>query len=140
VAATSERAKLSWVESYGLSTRRYLILRSQGEYDYNSRQIQVRSISAVAEEVDGAAFTLQEPIHVSHTFRRLCEEQSEEYRRSTFYASFEFVARDSWHKVEELLRLLVIDSMKNPSMLWSHDRCIAWSIDALVRQEKHDQA
>ncbi|KAH8634159.1 hypothetical protein IG631_09559 [Alternaria alternata] len=127
-------AKLSWVEGYGISTRRYLILCPRGEYDYLTGR--GRLVGETAEEIDGVVFTDREPVDISHAFRRLCGKQSEEYCMTAFYASSALIAKESWDRVEDFLRPLVLESMKNPTTSWSHERCIIRLIEALVNQKK----
>ena len=65
------------------------------------------------------------PDRESHEmFRRLCGTQSEEYRRSVWHLSSACMDAQWWSWVENLLKPLVEQSMKRPSLSWSHERCI----------------
>lgn len=77
---------------------------------------------------------------VSKAFKTLCGQRSEEYRRSVWYLTTALQDRQEWAQIHDYLEPLVAESMHNPTLSWSHERCIIRLVLALVRMGKQDEA
>jgi hypothetical protein len=129
----------SWMYRYGLTVRRYLLLRTECEYHYGDRY-RLREDSAKKQWEEEVMYTAKEPGEIAESFKLLCGEKSEEFRRSAFYASTALVTSCQWKEVERLLHPLVIASLESPVVSWSHERCIIRYTDALLKQDKAKEA
>ena len=67
------------------------------------------------------------------SLKDLCGEESEECRRAAFYVA-------SAQTDLPILEAQVNNSIRTPSPLWSHERCIIKYIHLLLRYGQHDQA
>src|ERR1700722_11661496 len=67
------------------------------------------------------------------SLKDLCGEESEECRRAAFYVA-------SAQTDLPILETQVNSSIRAPSPLWSHERCIIKYIHLLLRYGQHDQA
>lgn len=76
---------------------------------------------------------------VSMTFRDICG-LSEEYRRSAWYWTAELERLGRWQEVQEVLEPLVKQSVEQPSLSWSHERCIIRLVNALMEQDQDEKA
>jgi hypothetical protein len=112
----------SWIERYEEASRRYLDVRAQSEDSFEFRGIEGHALM------------------VASSFKSLCGETSEEFRRGLFYATGPLMQPGKWPEVESMLRPLVDMSIKCPVHSWSHERCIIRLMEALLQQGKDDEA
>ncbi len=105
------------------------------KYVYNvGRYLQLRFCSVF----DGAVDTKNASI-ISMTFRDICG-LSEEYRRSAWYWTAELENLGKWQQIQDVLEPLVKQSVERPSLSWSHERCITRLVNALVEQNRVENA
>ena len=76
---------------------------------------------------------------ISMTFKNICG-LSEEYRRSTWYWTAELERSGRWQEIQEVLEPLVKQSVEQPSLSWSHERCIVRLVNALMEQDQDEKA
>ena len=114
----------------------HLPLTSRMEkYVYNvGRYLQLRFPSAFY-----APFYGEDASTVCMIFKEICG-LSEEYRRSTWYWTAELERSGRWQEIQEVLEPLVKQSVEQPSMSWSHERCIVRLVNALMEQDQDEKA
>lgn len=117
----SVRRPSSWMEKYEVATRQYLKIRFSSEDRYFFD------------------IPVTETAEVASTFKSLCGETSEEYRRSQFYATGSLLSSGKWKEVELGLKPLVELSIERPVHSWSHERCIIRFKEALLQQGKDEE-
>ncbi|KAL8709211.1 MAG: hypothetical protein Q9225_007481, partial [Loekoesia sp. 1 TL-2023] len=61
---------------------------------------------------------------VMKVFEALCGQNSEEYRRSVWYLTNLLEEQGAWKQVRQYLEPLVAQSLDEPILVWSHERCI----------------
>ena len=126
---------------YTFASRRYLILKESYDYRFHQLRDDNRILSLSRRWWINEIKTTEDEIRqVSEAFKKTCTDESEEYRRSAFYASSAMVASRRWRKVEEIMLPLVLMSMKSPVQTWSHERCIIRYTGALLEQSKKQEA
>ena len=104
-------------------------------YVYNvGRYLRLRFCSASCAPVD-----VEDASTVCMTFKDICG-LSEEYRRSTWYWTAELERSGRWQEIQEVLEPLVKQSVEQPSLSWSHERCIVRLVIALVEQDQDERA
>ena len=105
------------------------------KYVYNmGRYLQLRFCSGFYAAVDA-----EDASTVCMIFKEICG-LSEEYRRSTWYWTAELERSGRWQEIQEVLEPLVKQSVKQPSMSWSHERCIVRLVNALMEQDQDEKA
>ena len=105
------------------------------KYVYNvGRYLQLRYISALNQR-----FNVEDPSIVCKTFKEICG-LSEEYRRSAWYWTAQLEKLQEWQQIQHILEPLVKQSVKRPSVSWSHERCITRLANALVEQNHVEKA
>ncbi len=73
------------------------------------------------------------PKQVAKVFKALCGQESEEYRRSIWYLTTCLEKQRAWTKVRKYLEPLVVQSINEPTLIWSHERCIIRLIHAYFK-------
>lgn len=77
---------------------------------------------------------------VTKVFEALSGQESEEYRRSIWYLTTYLEEQGAWTKVREYLEPLVVQSMNEPTLVWSHERCIIRLIHAYFELDLSSEA
>jgi hypothetical protein len=130
----SLKQQWSWMEKYALTMRYYLRMRSDCENDKGPHELWRFRRNYGADNVVSEYFAITE------SFQELCGKDSEEYRRSAFYASSILVFTARWSQVQQFLFPLVASTLQSPSQSWSHERCIIRYTEALLKQGKYEEA
>ncbi|KAL9634165.1 MAG: hypothetical protein Q9204_003108, partial [Flavoplaca sp. TL-2023a] len=92
-------------------------------YVYNmGRYIRVRSVTTHCTRLTDASARKALAEEVTKTFEVLCGQRSEEYRRSVWYLTT--ALEEDWGQIRQYLEPLVAHSMDEPTLAWSHERCI----------------
>ncbi|KAL8736629.1 MAG: hypothetical protein Q9181_002306 [Wetmoreana brouardii] len=95
----------SYMERYVYNMGCYFRVRLATEYG------RARAHKALAEQV-------------TKIFEALCGQESEEYRRSVWYLMTSLEEEGAWTQIRQYLEPLVVLSMDEPTLVWSHERCI----------------
>lgn len=107
---------LAWMEQYHCSIHAFLWLRAEE-----------------SRGDDKVYFSTETALAVSDNLKSLCGPNSEEYRRSSYYAALYLKYHNRWEELLSLLEPVVAESMRAPNESWSHERCIILYIESLVK-------
>ncbi|KAL8864896.1 MAG: hypothetical protein Q9198_009576, partial [Flavoplaca austrocitrina] len=92
-------------------------------YVYNmGRYIRVRFVTAHYKNLVDVSARKALAEEVTKIFEALCGQRSEEYRRSVWYLTT--ALEEDWEQIRQYLEPLVAHSMDEPTLAWSHERCI----------------